>query len=164
MRSPSRRLCAVAAAMLVIAGTVTSPAANAAAPQLIAFTAALSGPLNLGGIFVMRPDGSEVRQLTSFSTVVFDYEAHGLNLPDDHPSFAPDGRRIAFTSSREGGDFEIYVMDVNGADVRRLTTNPGLDTEPVFSPDGRKTPSRPSGADSPSGSTSWTPTAPTCAG
>lgn len=69
MISPSRRLCTIAAAMLVAAGAVESPAADAAAPQLIAFTAALSGPFNPGGIFVMRPDGSDVRQLTSFGFI-----------------------------------------------------------------------------------------------
>lgn len=138
MRSSTRWSCVALATALAAASPMVDAPANAATGHLIAFTAALSGPLNLGGIFVMRPDGSDVRQITSFRTVLFDYEAHGLNLPDDHPSFSPDGRKIVFTSNRDGGDFEIYVMDVNGANVRRLTSNPGIDTEPVFSPDGSR--------------------------
>jgi Tol biopolymer transport system component len=118
---------------------------------LLTYTAALKvglGGVELGGIFVMRPDGSQRRQLTSFSVLNFDFEEHGLNLPDDHPAFSPDGKKIVFTSAREDpsifsgifrqDNFEIFVMDVNGANVRRLTNSPGLDTEPVFSPDGRK--------------------------
>lgn len=116
---------------------------------LLAFTAALKVDLNgirLGGIFVMRPDGSGLRQLTSFQTLDFNYELHGLNLPDDQPSFSPDGTKIVFTSNRDNGPriglsdqgFEIYVMDVNGTNIQRLTNSPGLDTEPVFSPDGSK--------------------------
>jgi Tol biopolymer transport system component len=42
--------------------------------------------------------------------------------------------RIAFTSDRDGDD-EIYVMDATGVQSR-LTTNPALDDEPAFSPDG----------------------------
>jgi TolB protein len=58
----------------------------------------------------------------------------GLN---NWPAFAPDGRHIAFGSSRDG-DFEIYVMNADGSGVRRLTHSPGLDMRPAWSPDGRR--------------------------
>jgi Tol biopolymer transport system component/DNA-binding winged helix-turn-helix (wHTH) protein len=51
------------------------------------------------------------------------------------PSFSPDGTQIAFTSWRDG-NAEIYVMDSDGANVRRLTNHPAFDNYPVFSPDG----------------------------
>lgn len=38
-------------------------------------------------------------------------------------------------SSRDG-NFEIYVMNIDGTGVARLTTHPGLDTRPAWSPDG----------------------------
>jgi len=100
-----------------------------------------------GGIYVVRPDGTGLKQITAFQTHGFNFSGDGLILSDDHPAFSPDGKQIVFTSNRDADnlsvpvfeqDFEIYVMDVNGTNVRRLTTSPGIDTEPVFSPDGSK--------------------------
>jgi len=51
------------------------------------------------------------------------------------PSFSSDGKQIAFTSWRDG-DPEIYVMQNDGSNVRRLTNHPAFDSYPVFSPDG----------------------------
>jgi TolB protein len=48
---------------------------------------------------------------------------------------SPDGRRIVFTSLKDG-DLDIYTMNVDGTDVRRLTTTPGYDGGPWWSPDG----------------------------
>ena len=45
--------------------------------------------------------------------------------------------RIAFSSSRDG-NAEIYVMDVNGKNQRRLTNNPASDHSPSWSPDGKR--------------------------
>ena len=119
------------------------PAGPTTDPHLIVYTAALifDGILDVerGGIFVMRPDGTGARQLTSFQTLNFDFAQHGLNLPDDHPSVSPDGKLVAFTSNREDrNNWEIYIMEINGANPRRLTNNPGLDTEPTWSPDGQR--------------------------
>ena len=55
---------------------------------------------------------------------------------DGSPSWSPDGGRVAFTSDR-AGNYEIYVMDSDGSDVRRLTDHPGDDGSPSWSPDGR---------------------------
>lgn len=53
------------------------------------------------------------------------------------PAFSPDGKYLAFGSSRDG-DFDLYVMDADGSNVRRLTKSPGLDMRPAWSPDGRR--------------------------
>ena len=45
--------------------------------------------------------------------------------------------RIAFVSDRNG-NFEIYVMDANGKNQRRLTNNRHSDGSPSWSPDGRR--------------------------
>jgi len=47
-----------------------------------------------------------------------------------------DGQYITFYSGRDG-DYEIYVMDANGGDARRLTVSRGRDASPSFSPDGQ---------------------------
>ena len=45
--------------------------------------------------------------------------------------------RIAFASLRDGNS-EIYTMHPDGSGLRRLTTNPGVDTHPSYSDDGSK--------------------------
>lgn len=54
------------------------------------------------------------------------------------PSFAPDGRRIAFGKSVGGGNTEIFVVNRDGSDLRRLTHQPPIDTNPAWSPSGRE--------------------------
>ena len=45
--------------------------------------------------------------------------------------------RIAFVSERDG-NAEIYVMDIDGKNQRRLTKNPNSDWFPSWSPDGKR--------------------------
>ena len=47
------------------------------------------------------------------------------------PAWSPDGRRIAFTSFRDG-NAEVYVMDADGAHAKRLTTHPLADNAPAW--------------------------------
>ena len=74
-------------------------------------------------IYTARPDGSDLRRLTSYGV----YTAEAV--------VSPDGRRIVFTSLKDG-DLDIYTMNVDGSDVRRLTTTEGYDGGPWWSPDG----------------------------
>ena len=69
--------------------------------DLIAFASDRDGDWE---IFVMNPDGTEVRQLTDHDD------------GDYSPSWSPDGTRIAFSSNRYGGK-EIFVMNADGTDV-----------------------------------------------
>lgn len=50
------------------------------------------------------------------------------------PQWSHDGTKIAFTSDRDG-DPEIYVMNSDGSNPRRLTNAPGRDAHPFFSYD-----------------------------
>jgi imidazolonepropionase-like amidohydrolase/Tol biopolymer transport system component len=62
--------------------------------------------------------------------------AEGLPF-EVQPRFSPDGRRIAFTSDRGGGD-NIWLMNVDGSDKRQLTKETfNLLNGPAWSPDGR---------------------------
>jgi len=53
------------------------------------------------------------------------------------PAFSPDGRRIAFMSGRDGNT-EIYVQNVDGSGLRRLTSHPADDATPTWSPSGNE--------------------------
>jgi Tol biopolymer transport system component len=50
------------------------------------------------------------------------------------PAWSPDGRSIAFVSTRDGNP-ELYVMDSRGQNQRRLTFNPSGDWRPAWLPD-----------------------------
>jgi len=52
------------------------------------------------------------------------------------PAWSPDGRQLAVVLSKDGGS-QIYLMNADGANVRRITHSGAIDTEPFFSPDGQ---------------------------
>jgi Tol biopolymer transport system component len=84
-----------------------------------------------GDIFKMNPDGSGVVNLTHSDS--FDADA----------GWSPDGKKIAFESDRRHGAerAEIYVMNADGTNVRRVSTLPERtqgDFAPRFSPDGKR--------------------------
>ncbi len=76
-------------------------------------------------IYTARPDGSDLRPLAP---------APGY---DAEATFSTDGKKIVFTSMRDG-DLDIYTMDADGRNIRRLTTELGYDGGPFFSRDGRQ--------------------------
>ncbi|HTM53139.1 MAG TPA: biopolymer transporter Tol [Pirellulales bacterium] len=75
-------------------------------------------------IFEADLDGKNLRQLTDAPG----YDAEG--------AYSPDGKLIAFCSSRDG-DPDLYVMNADGSGVRQLTNQPGYDGGPFISPDGK---------------------------
>ena len=56
---------------------------------------------------------------------------------DGWPTWSPDGKRIAFMSDR-AGNWDIWVINVDGSGRTRLTTHPADDEHPAWSPDGKK--------------------------
>ena len=76
-------------------------------------------------LYTSNADGSDLRRLTT--NPLYDAEA----------TLSLDGRRIVFTSLRDG-DVDIYTMDVDGGNLRRLTHELGYDGGPFFSHDGRR--------------------------
>jgi Tol biopolymer transport system component len=76
-------------------------------------------------IYLMNADGSGKTRVTT------------TEGDDTYPFFSPDGRRIVFTSWRDG-NAEIYLMNADGSNQIRLTNNPARDDNARWSPDGRK--------------------------
>src|SRR6185369_8307165 len=69
-----------------------------------------------------RPDGSDLKRLTTANG----YAAEG--------TISPDGKKIVFTSARDG-DLEIYDMNLDGTQQRRLTNELGYDGGAFYSQD-----------------------------
>ncbi len=76
-------------------------------------------------IYLQRTDGLSVTQLTS------------EDADDAFPTFSPDGKLIAFSSTR-GGNWNLYVMSADGRNVTQITSGPSQDLHPSFSPDGTR--------------------------
>ena len=76
-------------------------------------------------IYIADLNGNIVKQLTN--TPGYDAEA----------VVSPDGKKIAFTSSRSG-DLELWTMDIDGSNLKQVTNGLGYDGGSFFSNDSKK--------------------------
>ena len=56
---------------------------------------------------------------------------------EEWPAWSPDGKQLAFTSTRDGNQ-ELYVCAADGSDIRRMTVDPAIDAHPSWSTDGKQ--------------------------
>ena len=56
---------------------------------------------------------------------------------DADPEISPDGKLLAFASSRHNPTFDIYIKSVEGTTITQVTTDAAHDMQPAFSPDAR---------------------------
>lgn len=72
-----------------------------------------------GDLYCVPANGGEARQLTTYAAY------------DSQPIWSPDGKKIAFTSNREGS-LDVYVISAKGGAPTRLTTHSGKETPIAF--------------------------------
>jgi TolB protein len=150
---------------MVLALTVLAPAKMGAAPAgaevnngFIALT--LKDSADYLQIFTIRPDGTSQRQLTfeghngrpawsrdgrkivyssrrGTQFLVNVMEADGSHqkalCEGEAPDWSPDGKKIAFSR-----DWQIWLVDADGANQRQLTSSATAKKGPTWSPDGRQ--------------------------
>jgi TolB protein len=94
---------------------------------------------NIDEIFSMKPDGSDVKQMTDLKSV------------STYASISPDGKKVVFrgststpafawdmTSNPNSLNSEIFVMDIDGTNVVNISNSASFDGWPMWSPDSQK--------------------------
>ncbi len=145
------RVIIAAALAIPLATTSQSPSAQGQRPMAIDDL--------IGAVRVtdpqLSPDGSQVVFVRTTTDVtsgernadIWSVPADGSgpareliagNKTDNTPRFSPDGRSIAFISTRDGAP-QVYVADAKGGNVRRVTNlSMGVQPPLVFAPDGSR--------------------------
>lgn len=80
-------------------------------------------------VYVANADGSDAKQITF------------LEQANWAPNFTPDSKHIIFCSNHEykrGFPFNMYLTDINGKGLEKVSRDRGFDAFPMFSPDGKK--------------------------
>jgi dipeptidyl aminopeptidase/acylaminoacyl peptidase len=90
-------------------------------------------------LFVVSAGGGTPRDLTPGA----DYDVPPFNLGGPEPiAFSPDSKELCFTANTDKDEAlstngDLFTVPVSGAGgLRRITTNPGNDWGPVYSPNG----------------------------
>jgi len=104
------------------------------------------------------PDGSKIvhmavvdpaeQPLRSKLRVVNVADGSEVPLPEERlgflPAWSPDGTKIVFGAfvgeldERGKGESELFLMDSDGGNLRQITSRPGTDVDPTWSPDGTR--------------------------
>ncbi len=114
--------------------TVTTPWGKTATADIF-----VTGDLLLAS---SRGGGIAIYQLRTAAPDAF-MLVHADSGQSIQPVFSPDRTRIAFAASRTapgvaGATFDVFVMDADGGNVRQLTSGLGSESEPAWTPDGRR--------------------------
>jgi len=95
-------------------------------------------------IWIMNEDGSESRRVTFPGKA--GRSKTGYRFGDFDPNLSPDATRVVFVRLEDDsfkiegkviGNYELYVVDSDGANVKRITDTPFVEALPAWSPDGK---------------------------
>ena len=119
-------LTGLLAAAVLSSAACTGPATGykpSVLPGLVAFASDRDKSIH---IYTINPDGTDVRSTSGDNRTI-----------DGLPRWSPDGSRIVF-SSNQSGNYEIWSMNADGSDRKRLSDLKGRSALPRWSPDGSK--------------------------
>ncbi len=77
------------------------------------------------GIFKKNPDGVDEVRLTE-------------NFEDHNPIWSPDGKKIAFLSTRGSDDLDIYTFNIENNEEKQITASQGNDFDFSWDPSGKR--------------------------
>ena len=80
-------------------------------------------------VWIANADGTDAHQVTF------------LEQANWAPNFTPDGKHFIFCSNHEykrGFPFNMYLCDLDGKNIEKISRDKGFDAFPMFSPDGKK--------------------------
>ena len=80
-------------------------------------------------VWIANADGTDAKQITN------------LGQANWAPNFTPDGKHIIFCSNHEykrGFPFNMYLIDLEGNHLEKISRDKGFDAFPMFSPDGKR--------------------------
>ncbi|HEY5029466.1 MAG TPA: S9 family peptidase [Candidatus Angelobacter sp.] len=89
-------------------------------------------------LFVVPAEGGVARDLTPG-----DHDVPPFSLGGQDPyAISPNGQEVAFTSNWDevgatSTNNDIFVVPITGGEPKKLSTSPGSDSTPLYSPDGR---------------------------
>lgn len=108
----------------------------------------LLGDVATDSAHTWSPDGQSIAYVSPhYQIMIYNLATHAtFQLTDDHfrsavdPAWSPDGTRIAFSGIERsiGGNPDIYLIDPDGTNLRRVTNHEFVDQAPSWSPDNTK--------------------------
>ncbi|HET7873819.1 MAG TPA: S9 family peptidase [Terriglobales bacterium] len=89
-------------------------------------------------LFVVPAEGGVARDITPGDHDVPPFSLGG----QDNYAISSDGQEVAFTSNRDeveatSTNNEIFIVPITGGEAKKISTSPGGDSTPLYSPDGK---------------------------
>jgi len=129
-----------AAAAAQVSTPVASPSLQApthtAAPIILVETRLPAANLDAQGVMLLAMRDGNYSHLFAFHPLYLPLSRLTSQPGDDiSPSISPDGTRLAY-SSRQNGNWDLYILDLGSGKEEQLTHTPEYESSPTWSPDG----------------------------